>query len=81
MKLGDVVMTTSIEVRSAVVKPGMRVTFKSKPNTAMVFIACGGVGAGENPHRQAERVLERLGWTSPALVDGKDDGIARAFRK
>jgi hypothetical protein len=79
MKPGEVVMTTSIEVRTAIAKPSMRANFKSNPGTAMVFIACGSVKEGDSPTRQAERVLEAKGWVSPSMVEGRDDGIEQAF--
>lgn len=79
MKPGDVVMTTSIEVRTEVVKPGMRANFKSNKGTAMVFLACGSVAQGENPIQQVRRVLEAIGWTQEPACIGKDSGIANAF--
>jgi hypothetical protein len=82
MRPGDVVMTRSIEVRSGgIVKPTMKATFKSNPGKAMVFISCGSVAEGEIPARQAELVMEAMGWTPPPMVDGLDAGIAAAIAK
>jgi len=80
MIIGQVVMTTKFDLRSAVNKPTVRATFKSKPDTAMVFIFCGGVRPGEDPVAHVERVLEAKGWTPPAEQEGHDEGIERAFK-
>lgn len=80
MKLADVVLTTSIQVRSAPVKPGMRATFKSSPGHAMVFIACGSVDASGDQHDQARRVLEYMGWQQLPAAEGQDGGIEAAVK-
>lgn len=78
MRVGDVVMATSIQVRTDVVKPSMRASFKSNPKTAMVFIACGSVGPDGDKTLQARQVLEYLGWTASPEREGEDLGISRA---
>ncbi len=81
MNIGDVIMTTSIEVRSAIVKPRIRATFKSKQNSAMVFIACGSVEVGDNEVEQARRVLEYMGWASLPKDIGRVNAAGTTIRR
>ena len=68
MKIGEVVLTRSIEVRSdATPRPDVRATIKARPGYALCLLNLGAVTPETNVGEHAKQVLKDLGW-SPSVT-------------
>jgi hypothetical protein len=63
MKIGDLVMTTAIEVRSDLApRPRMRASFKANKGSAFVFLNFGTVQSSDEIDDRVLKVMSALGW-------------------
>jgi hypothetical protein len=68
MKIGDAVLTKSIEVRTSFDRLAMRATFKSKPDHMMLFLALGSLSKDDPATTVVDDRLKLLGWL-PVFAD------------
>jgi hypothetical protein len=68
MKLGDAVLTKSIEARTSFDPRAMRATFKSNPGSMMLFLALGSLKADTPAETIVDDRLKLLGWL-PVFAD------------
>jgi hypothetical protein len=82
MKIGDLVMTNKIEVRTDPgPRPHMRATFKANPNHAFVFLNFGTVKSNDEVDDRVKRVMGALGWVACNDVEGLRRALAEAEKE
>jgi hypothetical protein len=70
MKIGDLVMTTAIEVRTdPTPRPAMRASFKANKGSAFVFLNFGTVQSTDEVDDRVQKVMSALGWIPCDDVD------------
>ncbi len=77
MKTGDIILTNKIEHRGFSNKD-LKATFKSKPDSLMVFMLLGGVTPDSLPHFQADGAIAALGY-GPIMTSRVQRGLIDAL--
>jgi len=77
MKVGDLVMTTAIEVRTDPgPRPAMRASFKANKGSAFVFLNFGTVSNCDEVDERVSKVMAALGWVACDDVQGLRAALA-----
>lgn len=79
MKVGDLVMTNKIEVRTDPgPRPSIRANFKANPGHAFVFLNFGTVQSTDEVDDRVLKVMKALGWVACDDIDGLRAALAAA---
>jgi len=79
MKIGDLIMTNKIEVRTDPgPRPAMRANFKANPGHAFVFLNFGTVKSNDEVDDRVKRVMSHLGWIACDDIDGLRKALEEA---
>lgn len=79
MKIGDLVMTSKIEVRTDPgPRPMMRANFKANPGHAFVFLNFGTVQSVDEVDDRVLKVMDALGWVAADNIEGLRRALAEA---
>lgn len=82
MKIGDLVMTAAIEVRTDPgPRPAMRASFKANKGSAFVFLNFGTVQSADEVDARVLKVMDALGWVACDNIEGLRAALAEAEAK